>query len=164
MARKARRASQSPKLPASLKHVHLNAAGIDVGSESHYVAVPVDRDERPVRTFSAFTPDLLRLADWLKECKVDTVAMESTGVYWIPLYEVLRQARLQGFPGLSAASEACSRPQERCAGLPVAAGTTHLRSPLWGLSPGRHRGGAARLHAPAGYAGVLRLSAHPAHA
>lgn len=89
MARKARRASQSPKLPASLKHVHLNAAGIDVGSESHYVAVPVDRDERPVRTFSAFTPDLLRLADWLKECKVDTVAMESTGVYWIPLYEVL---------------------------------------------------------------------------
>ncbi|MBI2853446.1 MAG: IS110 family transposase [Chloroflexi bacterium] len=89
MARKARRASQSPNLPASLKHIHLNAAGIDVGSESHYVAVPVDRDDKPVRTFSAFTPDLLRLADWLKACRVDTVAMESTGVYWIPLYEVL---------------------------------------------------------------------------
>ena len=91
MARKARRASQSQKLPASLKHVHLNAAGIDVGAESHYVAVPVDRDEEPVRTFSAFTPDLCHLADWLKACGVDTVAMESTGVYWIPLYEVLEQ-------------------------------------------------------------------------
>ena len=91
MARKARRASQSDKLPASLEHVHLNAAGIDVGSESHYVAVPADRDEQPVRTFSAFTPDLHQLADWLKACRVDTVAMESTGVYWIPLYEVLTQ-------------------------------------------------------------------------
>jgi transposase len=91
MARKARRASQSQKLPASLKHVHLNAAGIDVGAGSHYVAVPVDRDAQPVRTFSVFTPDLYRLADWLKACGVDTVAMESTGVYWIPLYEVLEQ-------------------------------------------------------------------------
>jgi transposase len=89
MVRKARRASQSQKLPPSLKQVHLNAAGIDVGAESHYVAVPVDRDEQPVRTFSAFTSDLERLADWLKTCGVDTVAMESTGVYWIPLYELL---------------------------------------------------------------------------
>ena len=89
MARKARRASQSEDLPSSLKHVHLNAAGIDVGSESHYVAVPSNRNEHPVRMFSAFTRDLIHLADWLKACKVDTVAMESTGVYWIPLYEVL---------------------------------------------------------------------------
>lgn len=91
MARKARRASQSEKLPASLKHVHLNAAGIDVGAESHYVAVPVDRDPEPVRAFPAYTPDLNKLADWLKACGVDTVAMESTGVYWIPLYEVLER-------------------------------------------------------------------------
>jgi transposase len=89
MVRKARRASQSQQLPPSLKQVHLNAAGIDVGAESHYVAVPVDRDKQPVRTFPAFTADLERLADWLKACGVDTVAMESTGVYWIPLYEVL---------------------------------------------------------------------------
>jgi len=89
MARKARRASQSHQLPAPLQHVHLNAAGIDVGAESHYVAVPVDRDPQPVRSFSAFTHDLYRIADWLKACGVDTVAMESTGVYWIPLYEVL---------------------------------------------------------------------------
>jgi len=89
MVRKARRASQSQQLPPSLKQVHLNAAGIDVGAESHYVAVPVDRDEQTVREFPAFTPDLESLADWLKACGVDTVAMESTGVYWIPLYEVL---------------------------------------------------------------------------
>lgn len=91
MANKARKTSQSEKLPPSLKQVHLNAAGIDVGSESHYVAVPVDRDEHPIRMFSAFTSDLERLADWLKACSIDTVAMESTGVYWIPLYEVLER-------------------------------------------------------------------------
>lgn len=66
-----------------------NASGIDIGSESHYVAVPADRDERPVREFRTFTEDLEQLADWLRQCGVDTVAMESTGVYWIPLYELL---------------------------------------------------------------------------
>lgn len=78
-------------LPAQLQQVQLNAAGIDIGSESHFVAVPADRDEQPVRRFSAFTGDLLTLANWLKQCGVDTVVMESTGVYWIPLYELLEQ-------------------------------------------------------------------------
>jgi transposase len=68
---------------------HPNAAGIDIGSASHYVAVPPDRDDEPVRQFASFTADLQRLADWLQACGVDTVAMESTGVYWIPLYELL---------------------------------------------------------------------------
>ena len=68
---------------------HPNAAGIDVGSASHYVAVPPDRDDQPVREFPSFTADLHRLADWLQACGVDTVAMESTGVYWIALYELL---------------------------------------------------------------------------
>ena len=89
MARKARRASQSPLLPAPFKHVHLNAAGIDVGAQSHYVAVPADRDKKPVQEFGAFTQELYRLADWLKACRVDTVAMESTGVYWIAPHEIL---------------------------------------------------------------------------
>jgi transposase len=66
-----------------------NAAGIDVGSASHYVAVPTGRCEQPVREFQSFTEDLATLADWLTECAVDTVVMESTGVYWIPLYELL---------------------------------------------------------------------------
>jgi transposase len=68
---------------------HPNAAGIDIGSASHCVAVPPDRDEIPVREFKSFTADLQALADWLTACGVDTVAMESTGVYWIPLFELL---------------------------------------------------------------------------
>ena len=67
-----------------------NAAGIDVGATAHYVAVPADRDEQPVRRFGAFTEDLQALAQWLKQCGVTTVAMESTGVYWIPLYQLLQ--------------------------------------------------------------------------
>lgn len=91
MVRKARSASQSQQLPPSLKQVHLNAAGIDIGEENHYVAVPVDRDKESVRMFPVFTADLESLADWLKACGVDTVAMESTGVYWIPLFEILER-------------------------------------------------------------------------
>jgi transposase len=74
---------------AGLSLTHPNAAGIDIGSASHYVAVPPGRDDQPVREFASFTADLERLADWLDGCGVDTVAMESTGVYWIPLYELL---------------------------------------------------------------------------
>jgi len=72
-----------------LSAVNANAAGIDVGSQFHVVAVPGDRDEEAVRTFQSFTGDLHRLAEWLVACQISTVAMESTGVYWIPLYEVL---------------------------------------------------------------------------
>jgi transposase len=72
-----------------LKKIHLNSAGIDIGGESHWVAVPEDRDPSPVQEFRSFTGDLHALADWLEACGIDTVAMESTGVYWIPLYEIL---------------------------------------------------------------------------
>ena len=68
-----------------------NAAGIDVGAREMFVAVPPGRDENPVRVFATFTEDLEQLADWLLQCGVTTVAMESTGVYWIPLYGVLEQ-------------------------------------------------------------------------
>jgi transposase len=74
---------------SALELTHPNAAGIDIGSASHFVAVPPDRDDEPVREFKSFTSDLAALADWLTACGVDTVAMESTGVYWIPLYERL---------------------------------------------------------------------------
>src|SRR5215813_9316279 len=80
-------------LPPQLKRVNLNAAGIDIGSEEHWAAVPPGRDceGRDVRSFGAFTGDLCALADWLKQCEIETVAMamESTGVYWIALYELL---------------------------------------------------------------------------
>src|ERR1035441_8635433 len=68
-----------------------NAAGIDIGAREIFVAVPPDRDEHPVRVFSTFTEDLEKMAQWLVSCGVTTVAMESTGVYWIPPYDVLEQ-------------------------------------------------------------------------
>src|SRR5438105_5216873 len=80
---------KADKSRQALTITHPNSAGIDIGSASHYVAVPPDRDDEPVREFASFTADLHRLADWLAACGVDTVAMESTGVYWIPLYELL---------------------------------------------------------------------------
>src|SRR5438128_4157601 len=72
-----------------LSTINPDAAGIDVGSTFHVVAVPGDRDDNPVRTFRTFSGDLHRLADWLEETGIKTVAMESTGVYWIPVFEIL---------------------------------------------------------------------------
>jgi len=83
------RAQRSSKVSRNLTMLNPNAAGIDVGASEHYVAVPAERDEQPVRCFGAFTEDLQRLAQWLRQCGVRTVAMESTGVYWIPLYQIL---------------------------------------------------------------------------
>lgn len=68
-----------------------NAAGIDIGSRSHYVAVPEGRDTQTVRKFGCFTIDIYLMAKWLDECNVDTIAMESTGVYWIPVFQILEQ-------------------------------------------------------------------------
>jgi transposase len=75
--------------------VNRNAAGIDAGSEGHLVSVPEDRSDEPVRTFGTFTKDLHALADWLIECGIRTVAIEATGVYWIPLYEILEARNLK---------------------------------------------------------------------
>ena len=72
-----------------LSTIHPDAAGIDIGSTFHVVAVPSDRDDRPVRTFRTFSSDLHQLADWLTVVGITTVAMESTGVYWIPVFEML---------------------------------------------------------------------------
>jgi transposase len=74
-----------------LERIQPDAAGIDCGQSSHFVAVPPDRDQQPVREFRTFTTELEQLADWLARCGIKTVAMESTGVYWIPLYEILEQ-------------------------------------------------------------------------
>jgi hypothetical protein len=75
--------------------VHPNAAGIDVGNSEHYVAIAPDKSAEPVRRFGCFTADLRELAGFLKEHGVVTVAMQSTGVYWIPLYDVLEEAGLE---------------------------------------------------------------------
>jgi transposase len=80
---------------AGLPLLNLNAAGIDVGSRKHYVAMPPDRDPQPIRSFETFTCHLQQLADCLQACGVDTVATESTGVYWIPIYQILESRGLQ---------------------------------------------------------------------
>lgn len=83
------------KLPQHLQHINPCAAGIDIGSRSHFVAVPEGSCEQPVQEFSSFTDDLERMADWLLGCGVTSVAMESTGIYWIPLFEILESRGLQ---------------------------------------------------------------------
>lgn len=71
--------------------IHPHAAAIDIGSRMHVAAVAPDRNAMPVRTFGTFTEDLYRIADWFEECRITTVAMESTGVYWIPAFEILEE-------------------------------------------------------------------------
>jgi transposase len=80
---------------SSFSMINKDAAGIDIGSGEHWVAVPEDRDEEPVRCFGCFTADLQAMARWLKQCGVTTVAMESTGVYWIPCYQILEEHGFQ---------------------------------------------------------------------
>jgi transposase len=89
--RRSKKRGKSNPEEGSMPVVHPDAAGIDIGSRSHWVAVPSDRDDKPVREFPSFTDDLEGLADWLTLCRIKTVAMESTGVYWIPVFEVLER-------------------------------------------------------------------------
>src|SRR6516225_3299686 len=78
-----------------LEVLHPDAAGIDIGNESHYVAVPPSRDRQPVRRIGCTTAELKTMAEWLKQCGIRTVAMQSTGVYWIAVFDILEQAGLE---------------------------------------------------------------------
>ena len=93
MARKRKQQKQSEQ--RMLPVLRPNAAGIDIGATEIYVAVPIDRAEQCVRSFATFTQDLYALADWLAECGITTVAMESTGVYWIPLFQILEARNIE---------------------------------------------------------------------
>jgi transposase len=93
MARKRKQAAKSNH--AVLPVMKPDAAGIDIGATEIFVAVPVDRAVENVRSFPTFTQDLYALADWLKQCGIKTVAMESTGVYWIPLFQILEERGLE---------------------------------------------------------------------
>ena len=77
------------KIDRTMPVVHPNAAAIDIGATMHMAAVRADRAPEPVRSFGTFTADLHRLVDWFAECGVETVVMESTSVYWIPIFELL---------------------------------------------------------------------------
>jgi transposase len=92
-----RRERQPVRSWEGLKVIHPNAAGLDIGSEEIWAAVSPERTAQPARPFATFTADLHALAEWLTSCGVDTVAMESTGVYWVPVYEVLEGHGLQVF-------------------------------------------------------------------
>ncbi len=74
---------------SNFERTHPNAAGMDIGSGEHWVCVPAERTQDNVRRFGCYTPDLIAMAGWLLECRVDTVAMEATGVYWIPAFQIL---------------------------------------------------------------------------
>lgn len=87
--------SKKKRRTKSLPTINSRAAGIDVGAKFHVVAVPPGCDPEPVRTFQSFTGDLHRLAEWLIDCRIETVAMESTGVYWIALYEILEARKIR---------------------------------------------------------------------
>src|SRR6266705_905914 len=85
----------SKKTRVTLPVLKPDAAGIDIGATEIYVAVPAGRDPEPVRMFATFTQDLIQLAEWLQQCGVRTVAMESTGVYWVPLMQILEARGLE---------------------------------------------------------------------
>ena len=93
MKRKSRRAKGQKVFPLSgdLKLIEPDAAAVDVGSRSHWVAVNPERDPNPVREFGTFTADLMSLADWFAHCEVKSVVMEATGVYWVNLYDLLEE-------------------------------------------------------------------------
>src|ERR1700730_5983104 len=93
MSRKRKNNKKKASAP-TLYCLNPNAAGVDLGATEIYIAVPVDRDPQPVRRFSTFTEDLRAAAAWLKSCHIETVAMESTGVYGIPFFQILEA---QGF-------------------------------------------------------------------
>lgn len=95
MKRESKQEKKTKRLKGHLDCVNLFAAGIDIGSTSHFVAVPQELDARAVREFSCFTRDLIKLSDWLVQVGIQTVAMESTGIYWIPIYEILEERGLE---------------------------------------------------------------------
>jgi transposase len=91
----AKRGKRKPQGWSPAPAIEPNAAGIDIGATEIYIAVPADRDSQPVRRFATFTDDLMAAADWLQQCGIETVAMESTGVYWIPLFQILEERGLK---------------------------------------------------------------------
>jgi transposase len=135
---------QGNGLPAQLAAVNLHAAGIDIGAQEQWGAVPPGSDVQPVRRFGAWTADLEALADWLQQCQVTTVAMESTGVYWIPPFELLEARGLT--VGLADAREV-----QRAPGRPK----TDIRDCQW-LQRLHTYGLVAAAFRPPEHSGILR--------
>ena len=92
---KKKKQSKKVSIEAVWAPVNLHAAGVDIGSREHYACVPPEATNRNVRQFGTFTADLEAMADWFQECGVTSVAMEATGVYWIPLFQILERRGLE---------------------------------------------------------------------
>jgi len=107
MLRLRKQKSTAPETPI----LQPNAAGVDVGANEIYIAVPADRDSQAVRRFRTFTGDLKAAADWLKRCGIESVAMESTSVYWIPFFQILEESGFTVFLVNARHSEERPRPQ-----------------------------------------------------
>ena len=114
-------------MPKHLEHINKMAAGIDIGSQSHFVAVPEGCTEVCVREFKSFTTDLSELADWLNDCGIETVAMESTGVYWIPLFELLESRGFDVKLVDARHVKNVSGRKDGCFRLPMVTTVTHVR-------------------------------------
>ena len=112
----------------ALEVVHPDAAGIDIGGSEHWVAISPERDEQPVRCFECYTADLEEMADWLVERGVRSVAMQSTGVYWIPVFENTATARSGSLSGQRTAHQELAWPKERHRGMSVVVEATHVRA------------------------------------
>ena len=137
------------KRKRALQVVHSNCAGIDVGKREHYVAVEEGAEERPVRRFGSFTDELRAMASWLGSCGVETVAMEATGVYWIPVYEVLDRAGLEVYLVDARATKQVSGRKSGRAGLSVDPSVDELWAASRRVPPVGRDLRAALLRAPA---------------
>ncbi|MGY3412941.1 transposase [Bradyrhizobium sp. GM5.1] len=143
--------------------VHPNAAAIDIGATMHMAAVRADRAPEPVRSFGTFTADLHRLVDWFTECGVETVVMESTSVYWIPIVELLDARGFTVF--LVNARDAKHVPgRKTCQRRAVAAAAPFVRVAASQLSTQRADCRTASLRASAGASAGVRGFTHPAYA
>ena len=141
--------------------VHPNAAAIDVGATMHMAAVRADRAPEPIRSFGTFTADLHRLVDWFTECGVETVVMESTSVYWIPIFELLDS---RGFTVCLVNARDAKHVPGRKTDVSDAQWLQRLHS--FGLLRAGQRAdcGAAILRASARASSRVRGLAHPAYA
>jgi len=143
--------------------INHDATGIDVGNAQHWVAVPAGRDAESVRMFGCFTADLHALANWLERCGIKTVALESTGVYWIALYEVLESRGFKVCVVKRSSSQEPARTQDGCKGLSVVATIAYLRviSRIVPATGGDHH--PASLSPTSRNAGAGSSNLHPAH-
>ena len=165
--RKSRERSLPVPVPVSAATLHVinpDAAGIDVHSDMHMVCVPADRDANPVRQFGANTADLQEIVAWLKQCRIKTVALESTGVYWIALFELLEAEGFEVYLVEPGQLSRCGAPQDGRARRAVDPTLAFLRSLAGLVSAAGFRAGAACLLAAAADAGALRRQSCPAYA